>query len=266
MKKMLSLGLAMMLAFTLICAITAAAEVPQPEGGKKFESDWAKMNGLIEIVYEEEGYRVMVDLYNQVDQIGTQWEYSCYYVEEKDALVSISSCKSGYTMNPETMEITRGDYEYEGLDEENKESVFSLTEDGALEWFDGHEDMGADLEFRDIGRFAGVWRNDEEEVYTEFLWLGLYDESTWGYSVFIHRGGEEQYTDFNMEGIYSPETGKLEASGTAISMIRNAEGHYDAQEDGETYEAIFSWIGDGKILYETANGIELEYDILGPES
>jgi hypothetical protein len=49
------------------CLPALADEVPQPEGGKKFEGCWAFACGLAEIVYEEEGYRVSVDLYNMND-------------------------------------------------------------------------------------------------------------------------------------------------------------------------------------------------------
>ena len=51
---------------------------PQPEGGKKFESDWAIVGGLAEIYYEEEGYRVTLTIDNQ-DGTGALWQYSCYY-------------------------------------------------------------------------------------------------------------------------------------------------------------------------------------------
>ena len=45
MKKMLSILLAVMMLFAI--AVAAAEEIPQPEGGKKFESDWAFNTGMI---------------------------------------------------------------------------------------------------------------------------------------------------------------------------------------------------------------------------
>ena len=161
---------------------------------------------------------------------------------------------------------TFGENEYEGIDDGDTMSVFSLSEDGALRWEDGHENMGQDLQFTDIGRFEGVWRNEEEEIYAEFWWRGLFDEETYFYDVFISRGGAEQYANFSMEGLYNPESGLLEASGTVTTMVRNAAGSYDITEDDEICEAFFRDLGDGKLLYETDNGIELEYDVLGPES
>ena len=262
MKKLLIIALAM--ALLLVCGAAPAEE--QSEGGKKFESNWAKAGGLVEILYEEEGYRVSVDLFNQSENTGTLWEYACFYNEEKDVLESFSSLKACYTVDPQTLDRTFGENEYEGIDDEDAMSVFSLTADGALCWKDGHENLGQDLEFTDIGRFDGVWRNEEEEIYAEIWWRGLYDEETYYYDVFISRGGTEQYANISMEGLYSAESGLLEASGTATVMVRNAAGSYDETADDEIFEAFFRNLGDGKLLWETDNGIELEYDIMGPES
>ena len=66
-----------------------------------------------------------------------------------------------------------------------------------------------------------------------------------------------------MNGTYDPQTGKLAATGTGTLFTKNAEGEYDSEEDGETYDAVFSMTKDGKVLFETDNGIELEYDIMG---
>ena len=66
-----------------------------------------------------------------------------------------------------------------------------------------------------------------------------------------------------MNGAYDAANNKLAAEGTATQFIKNASGEYEASEDGETYDAFFSMMGDGRLLFETANGIELEYDIMG---
>lgn len=124
MKKTMSFILALMTALTLICTAALADSVPQPEGGKKFESNWGMMCGLIEIVYEEEGYRVSVDLYNQAENTGTQWEYSCYYNEQKDILESISSRKIGYALNLLTMVKAYGEYEYDAWTTKTKPPFF----------------------------------------------------------------------------------------------------------------------------------------------
>ena len=61
MKKVISILLAIMMLGAFACA-ASADEVPQPEAGKKFESNWAIPGGLAEIDYEEEGYRVMLEI------------------------------------------------------------------------------------------------------------------------------------------------------------------------------------------------------------
>ena len=144
MKKMMAALLAVMM---LAMGMTALAdEAPQPEGGKKFESSWALMGGLAEIFYEEEGYRVSVDLRN--GDHGTLWQYSCHYVEEKDALLSVSSTKWDYTLDGDGAEVP-GEIAYQGLDDES--TAFTIDEKGFLHWDEARENAGADLEFRTPG-------------------------------------------------------------------------------------------------------------------
>ena len=244
----------------------ASAETAvQPEAGKKFENDWAVAGGLAQIYYEEEGYRVIMEI--DREGAGSLWEYACYYHEDTDNLVSVSSSRTDYTFDPETGEKVYGDIVYEGFDDENQTTEFSIDADGCLVWEDGHEDAGAGLKFANIGRFDGVWRNEAEEVEAEFMWNG-YSEDEMFYTVYITRGKTDgdQYTIFLMNGTYDPATGKLSAYGTCTLITRNASGEYEYSEDGESYDAFFSRTEDGRLLFETANGIELEYDIMGHQS
>ena len=142
--------------------------VPQPEGGRRFESDWAVAGGLAEIYYEEEGYRVTLTL-DRGDGTGALWQYACYYVEATDSLLSVSSSLTNFTIDPDTGDPVYGDVAYEGIDEEGKDTTFSIDDHGCLIWQDGHDDAGAGLEFQNIGRFDGVWRNEAEEVAAEFI-------------------------------------------------------------------------------------------------
>lgn len=258
MKKLI--GILAALLILVLCACAAVAdEVPQPEGGKKFESDWVVPGGQVEIYYEEEGYKMMIQL------PGSEWEYSCYYQEATDSLVSISSSRVNYTIDPDTLDRVYGAPVYEGLDEEGQGAEFTINEKGCLVWNDRRENAGAGLEFVNNGRFEGLWKNEAEEVEVEFGWNGLYDEDRMSYTVSIQRGkeGADQYAVYLMEGTYDPATGKLSAYGTCTTFIKNADGGYDTQDDGEGVDAFFSMTESGKLLYETANGIELEYDILG---
>ena len=266
MKKLTGIILAIVLALSLACTAAVADEYPEPEGGKKFNSDWAVQNATAQIYYEEEGYRVTLESMVVPEGTGTLWQYSCYYMEESDTLMSISSSKVTFTFDPAFPdERTYAQEEYEGLDDEGRETVFSINEEGRLIWQDGHENQGADLEFINIGRFYGSWKNSEEKVYADFAWDGQDDHFC--YNVFIQRGesDDDTYVVFHMTGVYNAETRKLECTGTAVTCTKNADGEYESSEDGETYEAFFSLTENGGILFETANGIELEpnYDSHG---
>ena len=61
MKKLISAFLALLMLGAFACA-AFADEVPQPEAGMKFENDWAIPGGLVQIDYEEEGYRVTLEM------------------------------------------------------------------------------------------------------------------------------------------------------------------------------------------------------------
>ena len=261
MKKLMSILLAVMLAATLVSAVAFAEEdsFPQPEGGKKFESNWVLGTGLVQIVYEEEGYRVCVDIPGE-NGVGNVWEYSCSYNAEKDTLEAISGVKSNYTYTLDDGRVD-GDTEYEKF--ADLEVSFAINEEGKLVWNDGVENAGEGKAFQNIGRFEGRWANEDEGVWATFTWLGHDDADTSWYDVTIHRDGAEgAYVEFMMHGFYNNETGKLECMGTATEFTLVDGVPTAGEEDGETYDAFFSMTENGKVLYETANGIELEYQFV----
>lgn len=240
--------------------------VPQPEGGMKFENDWAIVGGLAEIYYEEEGYRVTLEIADYAAGTASLWEYACFYQEDTDSLLSFSSSRTDFTLDPATWDAVYAGTAYEGIDEEGQGTEFLIGEDGCLLWKDGHDDAGAGLKFVNIGRFEGLWRNEAEEVEAEFLWNGD-DEDSFFYTVYLQRGSSaaDQYAVYILSGNYDPATGKLTAGGSYTTYTMNASGGYDSQESADYADAIFSMTEDGKLLYEAANGIELEYDIMGPQ-
>ncbi len=263
MKKIFGMIIAVVMILMTCCTACFADEVPQPDGGKKFESKWAFVGGTADIYYELEGYKVLVQVYDEEQMKGTNWEYSCYYDEASDSLQSFSSLKTSFTRDPETLEEKFGDPEYEGIDEAENVTVFSLKDSGRiLTWTDGHNPDTSEIEFNKVGTFQGMWRNDEEDVWVKMTWNGK-DHDSFCYDVLLHRGGDEKtYTEFQMKGIYNRETEKLECKGNATVWTENTPGSYDPVADDNEYEAVFSRGENGKLLYEAANGIELEYDFL----
>lgn len=271
MKKLTSVVLALILAMSLAC-ISLADEVPQPEGGRKFETDWAITGTLVSINYEEQGYRVSIVSEIPAEGKGVEWFYNCFYHPEDDTLVSVSSSKQTYTFTPvvpfengefdpeqmtdEDDEKTYAPTEYEDFDDEDKVSVFSIDEKGRLIWKDGHENAGADLEFTNIGRFGGEWENDDEGVFVMMDWIGGVNGLL--YSVLLQRTSpdQSQRAIYIMTGVYNEETQKLECTGEVHMVGEDGQ----LEKEGEACEAFFSMMENGRILYEAANGIELEPD------
>ena len=101
MKKLISVILAIV--FTaLLCCAAPADEYPEPEGGKKFNTNWAIFGVTVRIDYEEEGYRICIKSTDPFEHNGVEWEYSCVYNEEQDALLSVSSSKNTWSTDPQT--------------------------------------------------------------------------------------------------------------------------------------------------------------------
>ena len=264
MKKILALLLGTILLLTFCAAL--ADEVPQPEGGKKFDTNWAIFDMTVEIYYEEEGYRVYIKHEDPFEHKGTEYEYSCVYNEEKDALLSVSSSKNSFSRDS-AGDLQRGEYEYQGMDDENQTTVFTIDEKGNLIWQDGRGEAGMFLEFTDIGRFEGVWRSEDGKTFSDITWSDSEIGDEYGYTVYLHDEGEDSFADYNTHGLYDPETGKLNVTGSVVISRKNAEGGYDEEEipanPDDPLELIFSDLGNGRILLERDNGIELIYDILG---
>ncbi|MBQ6562437.1 MAG: hypothetical protein IJL88_00895 [Clostridia bacterium] len=257
MKKILGILLAvMMMATTLIVGTSALAEsdaFPQPEGGRKFETRWAAGGADISIDYEEEGYRVAMLFFKPGQTNGTEFAYNCYYHENEDALVSVSSSRTDFTFDPETYVRVYAPATYEGFDEDGQETVFTINEKGNLVWKDGHGNEGEGLEFYKIGTFQGEYENKTDKAFVEIDWNGL-DPETPFYTVFVRM---TETLDLQMTGIYNPETGKLECSGSTFTWVPNDIGGYEPSEESEPCEATFSFNGNGHLVYEN-NGMEFE--------
>ena len=268
MKRFLSLVLILALAVSLLCAAAHAEEVPEPEGGKKFGTNWAVFGMTVYVNYEEEGYRVYIRSSDPAGKKGEEWEYSCVYNEEKDALISVSSSKNGWTADPKTGGVLRGENEYQGFDAEDQETVFTVGGNGRLIWEDGRGQAGADLEFTDIGTFEGFWCSGDGRTWAEISWSDSELDDNYGYNVYLFEGDDERSVEYSLHGLYSPETGKLTVSGRGFVYVRNADGGYDFEELPADPEpaATFSHPEGGIILLEREPAVELIYDPLGGNS
>lgn len=264
MKKMISILLVLCLALSLACTAANAESSPEPEGGKKFHTNWAIFGMTVEIFYEEEGYRVSIRSTDPYEHNGSEWEYSCLYNEEKDVLMSVSSTKASWAEDPATGLDQRIELEYQGFDDEGQTTVFAINEDGRLTWEDGRGQDGADLEFTDIGKFNGFWASGDGTSWAEIAWSDSEIGDEYGYNVFFHEGSSEVSSDYSLHGLYDPKTGKLTVSGPVTVNVLDAEGGYETSEESSA-ELVFSALENGNILLERDN-LELVYDILGGDS
>ena len=97
MKKVLAMVLALGLLLAAMIPALAENAVPQPEKGKKFDTNWAAPGAKVDIAYEEEGYRVEVNTYDNEHSVGNRYSYNCVYNEEKDVLTAISAEMVSYS-------------------------------------------------------------------------------------------------------------------------------------------------------------------------
>ena len=137
MKKLL----AILLTLVMLCGISAFAEDVQGFTAEDFEGEWHCANAYIEIYWEEEGYKVLVH-WSGYPAASTEWEYSCYYDEETNTIVSLPfGTRTEYLYN-EKGEVSAYTQMYD-----DGEATFALTDDGQLIWMDEKEDVGKDLLF-----------------------------------------------------------------------------------------------------------------------
>ena len=154
MKKLFAL--VMTIAMLLCCCAAAEEEstVPVPEAAAVFEGQWVCDRANIEMIWEEEGFRVHITWGESVSE-GTEWEYSCTYNAETNALESViangikTDCVYGDDGSVASFETVY----------EDGEATFTLDEEKHLIWHDAKEDAGKNLQFEFAGPVEAVTEN-----------------------------------------------------------------------------------------------------------
>ena len=157
MKKLILVltAIALMMACTAVLAEEEPAiqEAPDPDN---YSGVWQCDRASIEIVWEEEGYRILIHWGSSAWEC-TEWEYSCYYHEDDNTLVSMPfgiRKELVYSDDNELPEIT--------VVYEDGDAVFSLDEEGHLIWTDLKENMGKDMQFEWISEVPDVEEDETE--------------------------------------------------------------------------------------------------------
>ena len=115
-------------------------------GNSKFEGVWACDRASIEVVFEEEGYRVFIAWASSASE-ETEWEYNCLYNAQEDALVSLG--------NGICTDVTfdgNGDAVSYNVKYEDGDATFAIDGEGHLLWQDAKEDAGKDMRFEWMNR------------------------------------------------------------------------------------------------------------------
>ena len=157
MKKLILVltAIALMMACTAVLAEEEPAiqEAPDPDN---YSGVWQCDRASIEIVWEEEGYRILIHWGSSAWEC-TEWEYSCYYHEDDNTLVSMPfgiRKELVYSDDNELPEIT--------VVYEDGDAVFSLDEEGHLIWTDLKENMGENMQFEWISEVPEIEEDETE--------------------------------------------------------------------------------------------------------
>lgn len=152
MKKICAAILAIMM--MLGCCAALAEEdpiVPMPKEAAGFEGNWACGRATIEMIWEEEGFRVAVAWGSSAAE-RTEWEYNCTYDADSHSVKSVlNNGTKTECVYDETGTMTSFKTVYE-----DGEAVFTLDGENHLIWKDLKEDAGKDMAFEYAGPIADV--------------------------------------------------------------------------------------------------------------
>ena len=110
-------------------------------GTRQFEGVWACGRASMEVVFEEEGYRVFISWGSSAAE-HTEWEYSCLYNAENNTLEAMPFGICTDIVMDEKGKVVSSNVRYE-----DGEAAFVLDADGHLLWQDAKEDAGNGMAF-----------------------------------------------------------------------------------------------------------------------
>ena len=194
MKKAFLVLMAFVLAIACTAALAeeapAAQEAPDPDN---YSGMWQCDRASIEINREEEGYRILIEWGSSAWET-TFWEYSCFYHEEDNTLVSMPfGLRTEVVYTEGSDEATYTDVYDDG------QATFSLDEDGCLIWQDEKEDAGKGMRFVNSAWEHTEWQYScfyhEEDNTLVSMPFGLRTDV-----VYTEDSDEPSYTDIYDDG------------------------------------------------------------------
>ena len=144
MKKLFAIILVLVLALTGVAFAEEEKLPPMPEEAAVYEGAWICDRASIEMIWEEEGFRVFISWSSSAEET-SEWEYSCYYNAETNSLEAMPTGIHSDNVYGADGEIISSTVIYE-----DGEATFTLDEEGHLLWHDAKEDAGKDMLFEKV--------------------------------------------------------------------------------------------------------------------
>ncbi|MBR3016896.1 MAG: hypothetical protein IKH57_07455 [Clostridia bacterium] len=123
---------------------------PMPAEAAVFAGEWQCGRATVEMNWEEEGFRVLIRWGSSAWE-HTEWEYSCFYDEENNTLVSMPFGTRTDCVYGDDGELASATEVYN-----DGAAAFALTEEGFLTWDDEKENAGDGMLFERIPEQADV--------------------------------------------------------------------------------------------------------------
>ena len=144
MKKLFAIILFLALALVSVGFAEEENLPPMPEEAAVYEGTWVCDRASIEIVWEEEGFRVFISWGSSAAET-SEWEYSCHYIAETKSLEAMPTGIHTDNVYGADGEIVSSTVIYD-----DGEATFTLDEEGRLLWHDVKEDAGKDMLFERV--------------------------------------------------------------------------------------------------------------------
>ena len=116
----------------------------EPARAAAFEGVWQCDRATIAMYWEEEGFKVLITWGSSAGE-HSEWEYSCYYHEENNTVVSMPFGTRTEFVYGDDGELVSATEAYN-----DGEAVFSLDAEGYLLWLDEKENAGDGMRFEKV--------------------------------------------------------------------------------------------------------------------
>ena len=252
MKKFLLVLLALVMAVGL--AMAESDEKPMPAEAAVYEGEWACDRAVAELVWEEEGFRVLISWGSSAWE-NTTWEYSCYYQEGDNTLVSVP-----FGIKTDLVFDDNGNETSATVAYEDGQATFKIDEDGHLIWIDEKENAGDGMHFVKLdGSEIGVYTDEVPEAL-KYVSAWVAENGDWRIEVYDEDGGLKLMVVHLLDGkediweyaALLGEDGALTAVPLGLHYRQDiSTGNWDETyyEDGD---ATFTIDADGKLLWADA--------------